>query len=119
MLNVFQTSFSSFREATSSVNKELEPKLFFEESWPYQTGLDFSSISTVSGCFLPTKDALLPMGIDEIISSFPQLYMHKSYQGSKLYNHTLSKTIEIEMDGSEGINVLIIINRIEDTTTCK
>ena len=45
--------------------------------------------------------------------------MYKSYQGSKLDNHTLSKTIEIEMDGSEGINVLIIINRIEDTTTCK
>ena len=59
------------------------------------------------------------MGIDEIISSFPQLYMHKSYQGSKLDNHTLSKTIEIEMDGYEGINILIIINRIEDTTTCK
>ena len=58
------------------------------------------------------------MGIDEIISSFPH-YLHKSYQGSKLDNHTLSKTIEIEMDGSEGINILIIINRIEDTTTCK
>ena len=44
--------------------------------------------------------------------------MHKSYHGSELDNDTLSKTIEI--DGSEGINILIIVNRIKDTTmTCK
>ena len=108
LLNVFQNSFSSFREAaTSSLNKELEPKLFFEESWPYQTGLDFSSISTVSGCFLPTKDALLdwslPMGIDEIISSFPQLSA-QILSGFKIGQPHTIQTIEI--NGSECINII-------------
>jgi hypothetical protein len=36
--NVFQNSFSSLREATSSVKLELELELFLEKSYAYQTG---------------------------------------------------------------------------------